>query len=557
METSVKEIKEVPSGIEAVMTDFVKFATAFTFAIVTMVIVYFYNEGVDQRMFLAVAALIAAYMAMNIGANDVTNNVGPAVGAGAITLGGALLIAVIFEAAGSLLAGGDVTQTISKNIINTGKIAENLAASGAAHHLTDAEILLYSRNTVLWLMAGALLGGAIWLNVATASGAPVSTTHSIIGGVVGSGIAAAGWSVVDWAEIGRIVMSWFISPVLGGLCAALFLIIIKKTILFKEDMVSASKKVVPILVAIMTFSFVTYLALKGIRNIVKLSLLQSAMIGGGAGIVTWLALIPTLKSAGERMQNTREAVNKLFQIPIIFSAALLCFAHGANDVANAVGPLTAIRAVLEEMGDPASTAIIPPKAPIVVWVMWLGALGLVVGLGTYGPKLIKTVGSEITEMDNVRAWSIAMSSAIVVIVASWMGLPVSSTHIALGAVFGVGFLRIYLASRFDDRVEQVKEQHIRKTKQKLAHLEEELGQLETDEERATVQTLIERKQKELSDIAAGNVDFGGEIEQIEKDKLLKMSLVYKIFAAWFITVPAAAIISALSYYLIRGFMLEV
>jgi len=539
------------------MVEFVKFAVAFTFAILVLVIVYFYHEGIPQQMFLAVAAMIGAYMAMNIGANDVANNVGPAVGSGAITLGGAIIIAAIFEAAGALIAGGDVTKTIREGIIDPKKITDIIATAGATKHLAEAEILEISRNTFLWLMAAALLGGAIWLNIATSVGAPVSTTHSIVGGVVGAGIAAAGWNVVAWAKIGKIVASWFISPVMGGIVAALFLIIIKKTIFYKEDMVSAAKKVVPVLIGAMAFAFATYLALKGIKNLIKLSLVQSLGIGAAVGIVVWLVVIPMIKGTSARLENTRAQINTLFTVPLIFSAGLLCFAHGANDVANAIGPLSAIRSVLAEMANPDSTAIIPEKAPVAMWIMMVGALGLVVGLATYGPKLVKTVGSEITELDQSRAWSIAMSSAVVVIIASWLGLPVSSTHTALGGVFGVGFLRIYLAGRFDKRIEDVKENYVRKIKQKLAHLQDEMGQLETDEEKATVQNMIDKRQKELDDIAAGKVDFSQseQVEKIEKEKLLKFEIFYRILAAWFITVPVAALLSAMLFFTIRGVML--
>jgi len=555
METGTTTATGVPE--KNFMAEFVKFAISFTFAILVLLLVYFYNEGIPQRMFLAVAAMIGAYMAMNIGANDVANNVGPSVGSGAITLGGAIILAAIFEAAGALIAGGDVTKTIRKGIIDPAKITDGIAAAGAAKHMTQAAILDISRNTFLWLMAAALLGGAIWLNVATAVGAPVSTTHSIVGGVVGAGIAAGGWYVVSWGKIGTIVASWFISPIMGGVVAAVFLIIIKQTILYKEDMVSAAKKVVPVLIGVMTMAFVTYLALKGVKNLIKLSLGQSLMIGLGTGVVVWLAVIPMIKSAASRLTNTRTSINTLFTVPLIFAAGLLCFAHGANDVANAVGPLSAIKAVLHEMANPDSTSVIPSKASIAMWIMMIGALGLAVGLATYGPKLVRTVGSEITELDQSRAWSIAMASAIVVIVASWLGLPVSSTHTALGGVFGVGFLRIYLAGRFDKRIDDVKQTHIKKVKQKLAHLQEEMGQLETDEERATVQSLIDKRQKELSDIESGKItpEDGQQIEKIEKEKLLKFDLFYKIIAAWFITVPIAAVLSAILYFTIRGAML--
>jgi len=241
--------------------------------------------------FLVIAALFGAYMAMNIGANDVANNVGPAVGAGALTIGGAIVIASIFEASGALIAGGDVVGTIKKGIISP-------SAFGG-----DPMIFVYA-------MSAALLAAALWLNLATWLKAPVSTTHSIVGGVLGAGVAAGGLAVIAWGTMGKIVASWVISPVLGGLIAATFLYIIKTTIIGKEDKLSAAKKIVPILVAIMSAAFITYLTLKGLKHIWKditdvLSFLphtKKPTIGVGltfgaiGGIITFLIVKPRVAS---------------------------------------------------------------------------------------------------------------------------------------------------------------------------------------------------------------------------------------------------------------------
>lgn len=386
--------------------------------------------NLDNSFLLILASFFGAYMAMNIGANDVANNVGPAVGAKVITITGAVIIAAIFEASGALIAGGDVVGTIKKKIIDPA---------------------LFSPDEFVLAMSAALLAAAAWLNLATYFKAPVSTTHSIVGGVMGAGIAAAGFSIVAWGTMGKIVLSWIVSPVLGGLIAATFLYIIKKSILFKDDKLEASKKFVPLLVSVMAWAFGTYLVMKGLKKVwpdivdiftflpdtKKPTFLVASIIGFAVAVIIFLIVKPIIAKSVEKLGNNRESVNSLFAIPLIFAAALLSFSHGANDVANAVGPLAGIY-------DTIVTGDISTKASIPLWVMAVGAVGISVGLLLFGPRLIQTVGSEITEIDAVRAYSIAMAAAITVIIASQLGLPVSSTHIAVGGVFGVGFLREFL-----------------------------------------------------------------------------------------------------------------
>ena len=229
-------------------TDFTRLGFALFFMIAVLTFSFLSNGGIPNNMFLAVAALIGAYMAMNIGANDVANNVGPAVGSKALTLTTAIVIAAIFEAGGALIAGGEVVKTIKKGIIDISAFGGNA-------------------DPFIWAMMAALLAAALWLNFATMMKAPVSTTHSIVGGVMGAGIAAAGFGIVSWSTMGKIAASWVISPVLGGVIAAAFLFSIKKSIVFKDDKVSAAKKYVPIFVALMSWAFITYLTLKGLKKI--------------------------------------------------------------------------------------------------------------------------------------------------------------------------------------------------------------------------------------------------------------------------------------------------
>lgn len=268
------------------------------------------SAGLPNNMLLMAAAVIAGYMAINIGANDVANNVGPAVGSGAITLFGAVALAAVFEAAGAIIAGGEVVSTIKGGII-------------APERVGDV-------NSFIWLMTAALLAGALWLNLATWMGAPVSTTHSIVGGVLGAGIAAGGWGIADWSVMGKIVASWIISPVMGGLIAALFLYIIKRTVLYKSEIVPAARKFVPWLVAIMAWAFGTYLMLKGVSQLVKVGFMVASLIGLGIAVVVFVLMRIWVGRRAATMENSTEGVNALFVWPLIFAAGLLSFARACK-----------------------------------------------------------------------------------------------------------------------------------------------------------------------------------------------------------------------------------
>ncbi len=433
-----------------------------------------------NSIIVAVAACLGAYMALNIGANDVANNMGPAVGANALTMGGAIAIAVIFESAGALIAGGDVVSTIAKGII-------------APESMGTASIFI-------WAMMAALLSAALWVNLATWIGAPVSTTHSVVGGVMGAGIAAAGFAAVNWPTMIKIAASWVISPVLGGAIAAAFLWLIKSRIIYRDDKIAAARVWVPVLVGIMAGAFASYLALKGLKKIIRIDFPIALMIGLAIGGIVWTIMIPTVRKQSEGLENRNKSLKILFGIPLVVSAALLSFAHGANDVANAVGPLAAI-VQASQSGSFTDAVSIP------FWVMIIGAFGISFGLFLFGPKLIRMVGGQITKLNPMRAYCVALSAAITVIVASWLGLPVSSTHIAVGGVFGVGFFREWDAER-------------RIKKARLA--------------------MPERTQYAP--------------EERRRRKLVRRSHFMTIIAAWIITVPAAAILSGVIFMLINTAM---
>ncbi|MES0808632.1 inorganic phosphate transporter [Roseibium sp. SCPC15] len=433
---------------------------------------------------IVAAAAIGAYMALNIGANDVANNVGPAVGSRAMTLVTALIIAAVFESAGALIAGGDVVGTISKGIIDPAAVSD--------------------ANVFMSAMMAALVASALWINLATWIGAPVSTTHSIVGGVMGAGIAAAGFNAVSWTTMASIAASWVISPFLGGVIAAIFLAFIKVFIIYQDDKIAAARRWVPVLIGVMAGAFASYLALKGLKKIMKIDMPMSLLIGAAVGFAVWFLVRPLIRRQSEGLENRNQSLRVLFSVPLVCSAALLSFAHGANDVANAVGPLAAI-VHTAELGDVAAKVSIP------LWVMAVGAFGISFGLLLFGPKLINMVGQQITKLNPMRAYCVSLSAAITVIIASGLGLPVSSTHIAVGAVFGVGFFREWYTEHSSRRLDYV------------------------NKRQANDQTKVRPVKNR---------------EEQARRHLVRRAHFMTIIAAWVITVPAAAILSAVLYFVI-------
>jgi len=522
-----------PSGklVNLNVMDIGRLALAACFLIAVFLFVTNMSAGLDRNAALLIAAaVIGGYMAMNIGANDSANNVGPAVGAGALTLGSAIVIAVIFEGSGALLAGGEVVKTIKKGIIDPALIADT--------------------DTFIWVMMAALLSAAVWVNIATISGAPVSTTHSIVGGVLGAGVAAGGLGIADWGQVQKIVASWVISPALGGLIAAAFLYTIKRTILYKKDMRSAAQKVVPILIGCMGWAFTTYMIIKGLKKIdyIKqhINFPMALVVGFIAAILVYLVVRVIIKRRAEKIKNNKQGIDRLFTIPLVISAAFLSFAHGSNDVANAIGPLAAIYEAVRG-GE------IVTKAAIPLWVMLVGSLGIMTGLALYGPKLIRTVGTEITELDKARAFCVAMAASITVIIASQLGLPVSTTHIAVGGIFGVGFLREYLNTDYNQKVGKIR-RHMRVEEKKdeatIDAFIAEFDAASVPEKKLFLQELKRKaKAEEISWWERRRV------KKAYKAKLVERSMLLKIIAAWIFTVPIAAFLSAAIFFMLRGMML--
>ncbi|MDR7028724.1 inorganic phosphate transporter [Rhizobium rosettiformans] len=482
LDKDLDKIAHVEEAAHHVSRGFAPLGIGLIFLVVVAVVAAAVVMDRPGAMVIVAAAAIGAYMAMNIGANDVTNNVGPAVGSRAMTMGVALAIAVVFETAGAMIAGGDVVSTISRGIVDPSK-------------MPNADVFI-------WAMMASLLSSALWVNLATWIGAPVSTTHAVVGGVLGAGVAAAGMSAVDWGVMGGIAASWVISPVLGGIIAALFLAFIKEFIIYREEKIEAAQRWVPVLIGIMTGSFIAYLALKGLNKLIAVSLVQACLIGLGFGVLSWWLSVPLIRRQSRGLENRNQSLRKLFQLPLIFAAALLSFAHGANDVANAIGPLSAIVHAAQDHE-------ISGQVTVPLWVMVIGAAGISLGLLLFGPRLIRLVGEQITKLNPMRAFCVSLSAAITVIVASALGLPVSSTHIAVGAVFGVGFFR---------------EWYTRNSKRRMEYMRNKA-------ERFVIEPKPERNP-----------------EEIRRRYLVRRSHFMTIVAAWIITVPASAALAAFLYW---------
>ena len=374
-----------------------------------------------MEVLVAVAVVIGFYMAWNIGANDAANSMADAVGSKALTVMWAVILAGIFEFAGAVLVGSSVTNTIRKGIIDSQAFADN-------------------PRELAYGMCCALLASGLWLNLASYFGMPVSTTHSIVGAVAGAGLLLAGFANVNWMQMGQIVLSWIVSPIAGGLMAFVTFKLISRFILAKDHPAVAARVGVPVCVFV-TFAVVILITIfKGLKHL-KLDLtgpqaLIVAVIGGLIAVA--ISFIPTskkLKGAEELpLKEQLVLVEKLFTVLVIITSCTVAFAHGANDVANAVGPLAAVVEI-------AKTNEIPKEVSVELWVLALGGAGIILGLATYGYRVMTVVGTRITEMTPSRGVAADLATSVTVLVCSKMGLPISTTHTLVGAILGVGLAR--------------------------------------------------------------------------------------------------------------------
>jgi len=367
------------------------------------------------------AVIFGLFMAWGIGANDVANAMGTSVGSGALSFRQAVIIAAIFELAGAILAGGEVTKTIRKGIVDVSSLGDT------------PELLVYG-------MLASLLAAGIWLLIATRMGWPVSTTHSIVGAIVGFGAAGIGMDAVQWAKVGTIAMSWITSPLMAGVMAFALFRSIQKLIIDTDDPIAKAKRYVPYYIFMVGFIMAMVTLLKGLKHVgVKLPFEQNVLYAVIIGIIISLIgsiMIKRLKFSEKEDKDFHYTnMEKVFGVLMIFTAIAMAFAHGSNDVANAIGPVAAVVSIVGSAGEIAAKSATP------VWILVLGGAGIVFGLVTYGHKVIATVGSGITELTPSRGFAATLGAATTVVIASGTGLPISTTHTLVGAVLGVGLAR--------------------------------------------------------------------------------------------------------------------
>ncbi len=372
-------------------------------------------------VFIILACLFGFFMAWGVGANDVANAMGTSVGSKALTVRQAILIAAVFEFAGAFLAGGAVTNTIRQGMI-------------------DSELLAGQPDLLVFGMLAALLAAGVWLLIASRMGWPVSTTHSIVGAIVGFAAVGIGMEAVQWGKVGSIVASWVISPAIAGVLSWWLFKSVQKFILDTDDPLGNAKRYVPVYMFLVGFILTLITLFKGLKHVgLELSAIESYAIAGLFGLAVMgigIMLIRRVKFDPEADRDFHYAnVEKVFAVLMIFTACAMAFAHGSNDVANAVGPLAAVIGVVQSGGMVMQQTVVPN------WILLLGGAGIILGLVTYGYRVMATIGRRITELTPSRGFACELAAATTVVVASGTGLPISTTHTLVGAVLGVGLAR--------------------------------------------------------------------------------------------------------------------
>jgi len=373
-----------------------------------------------QYIYIGLAAAFGLFMAWGIGANDVANAMATSVGSKALTIKQAILVAAIFEFAGAVLAGGEVTSTIRKGIV-------------------DADLLAGSPELLVYGMLAALLAAATWLLIASRNGWPVSTTHSIVGAIVGFAAVGIGVDAVQWGKVGTIVMSWVVSPVTAGFIAYLICRSVQRLILSQDDPLAKAKRYVPVYMFLAAFTITLVTILKGLKHVgLDISLRDSYMLAIGVAVAIALlgAVVIGRIQPDPKAEKSQHfyTVERVFGVLMVLTACGMAFAHGSNDVANAIGPLAAVISI-------ATTGSISAESSLPIWVLMLGGGGIVVGLATFGRHVIATVGKKITQLTPSRGFAAELAAATTIVIASGTGIPISTTHTLVGAVLGVGMAR--------------------------------------------------------------------------------------------------------------------
>ena len=366
-----------------------------------------------------IAAGLALYMAWTIGANDVANAMGTSVGSGALTLRHAVVVAAVLEFSGAFFAGGFVTDTVRKGIL-------------------DMELAALNQDLIVYGMLGSMASAATLLLTATRWGLPVSTTHAIVGAIVGFGVVGMGLGGVVWGKVAQILLSWVTSPILGGVFAFAIFHLVRALILDRENPVDAAKRAGPFFFFAVLFVIGLVTLFKGLKNLQRdidfgEALLLATLLGLAGAAVGWFFL----RRVEKREENERDRfrnVERVFVVLVVLTACAVAFAHGSNDVANAIGPLAAVINVSQG-------AVLASKAPVQPWMLIVGGVGIVFGLATWGYRVMDTIGRKITELTPSRAFAAQLGAAVTIVLASRLGIPVSTTHILVGSVLGVGMAR--------------------------------------------------------------------------------------------------------------------
>lgn len=372
------------------------------------------------EIFIAMAILFGLFMAWGIGANDVANAMATSVGSKALTLKQAVIIAAVFEFSGAYLAGGEVTKTIRKGML-------------------DNDLLMSSPDLVIYGMLAALLAAGIWLLIASRMGWPVSTTHSIVGAIVGFAAVGIGIDAVKWGKVGSIVASWVVSPVMAGFIAFLIFSSVQKLILLQDKPMAMAKRYVPVYLFLVGFIVTLVTLFKGLKHVgLQTSDTQNYLLAAGVGLATAVFGILVNRRIKYDPDADRDFhftnVERIFGVLMMITACAMAFAHGSNDVANAVGPMAAVISI-SQSGQLAQQSAMP------AWILAIGGVGIIIGLMMYGKKVIATVGRGITDLTPSRGFAATLAAAITVVLASGTGLPISTTHTLVGAVLGVGIAR--------------------------------------------------------------------------------------------------------------------
>lgn len=372
-------------------------------------------------LYIVLATAFGFFMAWGVGANDVANAMGTSVGSKALTIGQAIIIAAIFEAAGSLFAGGQVTDTIRGQIIN------------ASYLQNTPQILVFG-------MLAALLAAGTWLVIASIFGWPVSTTHSIIGAVIGFGVIEVGPNAIYWSRVTDIALSWVVTPLIAGVIAYLLFRSVQWLIFNSSTPIRNAKRYVPFYIFLVSLVLTLVTLVKGLKHVgLHLTTLDASGIAVALSIVIMLIGKLYLRRIPEESDSEKKidfsTLERVFGILMVFTACAMAFAHGSNDVANAIGPLAAVYGIVTHGGS------VLASSPLPVWILGLGAAGIVIGLATYGYKVIATVGHNITQLTPSRGFAAQLATASTVVIASGFGLPISTTQTLVGAVLGVGFAR--------------------------------------------------------------------------------------------------------------------